>query len=84
MVNLAKHPQRPRCPYCEKYDFVGDNGYGRFFCADCCVQFKFTVDKKTKSNIIQCFIVDEEGKVIKRHTGLLRVQELKEFCNETD
>ena len=37
---------------------------GRFFCADCCVQFKFTVDKKTKSNIIQCFIVDEEGKEI--------------------
>ena len=64
MVNLAKHPQRPRCPYCEKYDFVGDNGYGRFFCADCCVQFKFTVDKKTKSNVIQCFIVDEEGKEI--------------------
>lgn len=29
-------------------------------------------------------LVDEEGKVIKRHTGLLRVQELKEFCNETD
>lgn len=29
-------------------------------------------------------LVDEDGKVIKRHTGLLGVQELKEFCNETD
>ena len=27
-------------------------------------------------------LVDDEGKVIKRHTGLLGVQELKEFCNE--
>ena len=29
-------------------------------------------------------LVDDDGKVIKRHTGLLGVQELKEFCNETD
>lgn len=60
----SKRPQRPRCPYCEKYDHVGDNGYGRFFCSECCVQFRFTTDKKTGNNIIQCFIVDEEGKEI--------------------
>lgn len=29
-------------------------------------------------------LVDDEGKVIKRHTGLLGIQELKEFCNEAD
>ena len=27
-------------------------------------------------------LVDDEGNVVKRHNGLLGVQELKEFCNE--
>lgn len=27
-------------------------------------------------------LVDDEGNVVKRHSGLLGVQELKEFCNE--
>lgn len=29
-------------------------------------------------------LVDNEGNVVKRHSGLLGVQELKEFCNETN
>lgn len=29
-------------------------------------------------------LVDDEGNVVKRHSGLLGVQELKEFCNEAD
>ena len=29
-------------------------------------------------------LVDDEGNVVKRHSGLLGVQELKEFCNETN
>ena len=28
--------------------------------------------------------LDDEGNVVKRHSGLLGVQELKEFCNETN
>ena len=28
------------------------------------------------------FKLDDEGNVVKRHSGLLGVQELKEFCNE--
>lgn len=27
-------------------------------------------------------LVDDKGNVVKRHSGLLGVQELKEFCNE--
>lgn len=29
-------------------------------------------------------LVDDEGNVVKRHSGLLGVQELKEFCNEAN
>lgn len=29
-------------------------------------------------------LVDDEGNVVKRHSGLLGIQELKEFCNEAD
>ena len=29
-------------------------------------------------------LVDDDGNVIKRHNGILGVQELKEFCNEAD
>lgn len=29
-------------------------------------------------------LVDDEGNVVKRHSGLLGVQELKEFYNETN
>ena len=29
-------------------------------------------------------LVDNEGNVVKRHNGLLGVQELKEFCNEAN
>lgn len=29
-------------------------------------------------------LVDDEGNIVKRHNGLLGVQELKEFCNEAD
>lgn len=28
--------------------------------------------------------IQGEGNVVKRHSGLLGVQELKEFCNETN
>ena len=29
-------------------------------------------------------LVDDEGNVVKRHSGLLGIQELKEFCNEAN
>lgn len=29
-------------------------------------------------------LVDDEGKVVKRHTGLLGIEDLKKFANETD
>ena len=29
-------------------------------------------------------LVDDEGNVVKRHSGLLGIQELKEFYNEAD
>lgn len=29
-------------------------------------------------------LVDNEGNIVKRHSGLLDIQELKEFCNEAD
>lgn len=29
-------------------------------------------------------LVDDKGNVVKRHSGLLGVQELKEFCNEAN
>ena len=29
-------------------------------------------------------LVDDNGNAVKRHSGLLGVQELKEFCNEAD
>ena len=28
------------------------------------------------------FGVDDDGNVVKKHSGLLNIQELKEFCNE--
>lgn len=48
------------------------------------IQGEEIVAKYEVKTVPTLLLVDEEGKVIKRHTGLLRVQELKEFCNETD
>lgn len=40
---------------------------------------------KYKVRIVPTLIlVDDEGNVVKRCSGLLGVQELKEFCNETN
>lgn len=40
------------------------------------------VDKYEVRAVPALILIDGEGNVIKRHTGLLGVQELKEFCNE--
>lgn len=40
--------------------------------------------KVLESNLQPLILVDDEGNVVKRHSGLLGVQELKEFCNETN
>ena len=42
----------------------------------------YIVDKYEVKAVPTLLLVDEEGEVIKRHTGVLGVQELKEFCNE--
>ena len=46
---------------CHKYDFVGDQGYGRFFCAMCCVEFKKTACSHNFTKI-EIFVSDEDGK----------------------
>lgn len=42
------------------------------------------VDKYEVRAVPTLILIDDEGNVMKRHTGLLGVQELKEFCNETN
>ena len=42
------------------------------------------VDKYKVRTVPTLILVDDEGNVLKKHSGLLSVQELKEFCNETD
>lgn len=52
---------KERCPVCCKYDHVGDQGYGRFFCSSCCIEFKKT-PRKDNSFKIEIFAIDEDGK----------------------
>lgn len=40
------------------------------------------IDKYEIKTVPTLIIIDDEGNVVKRHNGLLGVQELKEFCNE--
>ena len=40
------------------------------------------IDKYEIRTIPTLILIDDEGNVVKRHNGLLGVQELKEFCNE--
>ena len=62
---LRKKTRNPilkeRCPICHKYDYVGDQGYGRFFCSTCCVEFKKTVCSNGFTKV-EIFVVDEDGK----------------------
>ena len=44
-----------RCPECGKYDYVGDQGHDRFFCRDCCLEFK------VKGDTIITYIITEDG-----------------------
>lgn len=52
---------KERCPICYKYDHVGDQGYGRFFCSTCCIEFKKTSQKDDFFKI-EIFSIDEDGK----------------------
>lgn len=40
------------------------------------------IDKYEVRAVPTLILIDDEGNVMKRHTGLLGIQELKEFCNE--
>ena len=40
------------------------------------------VNKDKVRTVPTLILVDDEGNVLKKHSGLLSVQELKEFCNE--
>ena len=40
------------------------------------------VDKYKVRTVPTLILMDDEGNVLKKHSGLLSVQELKEFCNE--
>lgn len=42
------------------------------------------IDKYEIKTVPTLIIMDDEGDVVKRHSGLLGVQELKEFCNEAN
>lgn len=42
------------------------------------------VDKCKVRTVPTLILMDDEGNVLKKHSGLLNVQELKEFCNEAD
>lgn len=42
------------------------------------------IDKYEVRAFPTLILIDDEGNVMKRHTGLLGIQELKEFCNETN
>ena len=42
------------------------------------------VDKYEVKTVPTLILVDDEGNVLKKHSGLLNVQELKEFYNETN
>ena len=42
------------------------------------------IDKYEIKTVPTLIIMDDEGNVVKRHNGLLGVQELKEFCNEAN
>lgn len=42
------------------------------------------IDKYEVRAVPTLILIDDEGNVMKRHTGLLGIQELKEFCNETN
>ena len=42
------------------------------------------VDKYKVRTVPTLILVDNEGNVLKKHSGLLSVQELKEFCNEAN
>lgn len=60
----TRHLSYIRCPICNKYDHVGDNGYGRYFCADCCVQFRIVYSKDKTKKRTSIYSSDEEGKEI--------------------
>lgn len=42
------------------------------------------IDKYEVRAVPTLILIDNEGNVVKKHTGLLGIQELKEFCNETN
>ena len=42
------------------------------------------VDKYEVRTVPTLILMDDEGNVLKKHSGLLNVQELKEFCNENN
>ena len=48
------------------------------------IQGEDIVAKYEVKTVPTLILVDDEGNVLKKHSGLLNVQELKEFCNETD
>ena len=48
------------------------------------IQGEDIVDKYEVKTVPTLILVDDEGNVLKKHSGLLNVQELKEFYNETN
>ena len=48
------------------------------------IQGEDIVSKYEVKAVPTLILVDEEGNVVKKHSGLLSVQELKEFCNEAN
>ena len=49
-----------------------------------CIQGEDIAFKYEVRAVPTLILVDDEGNVVKRHSGLLGVQELKEFCNEAN
>lgn len=71
-----------RCPICDSYDNVGHQGYGRFFCRDCYVEFKLysVVDKKRKVKMhkIDTFDIDANGISVKLSTVVIGESPIEE------
>lgn len=71
-----------RCPICNKYEKVGDQGYNRFFCRDCFIEFRIytKIDKKKKIilEMVDVYDIGENGASILINTEIVKTTPLEE------
>lgn len=66
-----------RCPICNKYEKVGDQGYNRFFCRDCFIEFRVytKIDKENnvELKLIDVYDIGESGASILINTETIEI-----------